>query len=133
MLDFLVDFSSEFSWIEYLIEIALLILAAAFLRGFGMSWLRERVDKEPAGIQELLLVVLDKALVPVLLLAVVAASLNLFPVPARLLFLLNRCIYAAFLISLLYYASQASQILLNHWLSRSAGSEAMQGESRLLE
>ena len=45
---------------------------------------------------------------------------------------MNRCIYAAFLISLLYYASQASQILLNHWLSRSAGSEAMQGQSRML-
>ena len=132
MLEFLVDFSSGFSWIEYLIEIALLILAATFLRGFGMRWLRERVREAPVAIQGRLLVVLDKALVPVLLLAVVAASLNLFPVPVRLLLILNRCIYAAFLISLLYYVSQASQILLNHWLSRSAGSEAMQEQSRML-
>jgi small-conductance mechanosensitive channel len=132
MLDFLIDFSSQFSWIGYLIEISLLILAAVFLRGLGMRWLRERLREKPAATQELLLVVLDKALVPVLLLAVVAASLNLFPLPLRLLYILNRCIYAAFLISLLYYASQASQILLNHWLSRNAGSEAIRGQSRML-
>ena len=132
MLDFLVDYSSQFSWIEYLIEIALLILAAAFLRGFGMRWMRERILKQPVAARGQLLVVLDKALVPVLLLAVVAASLNLFPVPARLLFVLNRGIYAAFLISLLYYGAQASQILVNRWLSRSAGSEAMQVQSQML-
>jgi small-conductance mechanosensitive channel len=130
MLDLLTAFSSEFSWLEYLLQIGLLTAAAWFLRRMGMKLLRERARQRPSPLSELLLVLLNKALVPILLLAVLAASLNLFPLPEKVLTVLNRGVYAAFLIVVLYYGFQATQILLNHWLSRSAADEAMREPSR---
>ncbi len=132
MLDFLSGFSSEFSWLEYLFQIGLLIAAAWFLRRFGMNMLRKRAQERPTETSGLLLALLDKALVPVLLLAVMAASLNLFPFSARLLAVLNRGIYVASLVVVVYYGWQATQVLLNHWLARSTAGEAMRQPARLL-
>ena len=131
MLKFWSEFSSQYSWLEYLLEIGLLGLAAWFLRRFGMRWLHAR----PGGrttLHDQLLVVLEQALVPTLRLAVVAVALNLFPLRPKLLAVLNRAIYVASLAVALYYGSQATQLLLNQWLAKSEGSEAMREPTRFL-
>ncbi len=132
MLELLTEFSSSFSWLDYAVEIGLLILAAWVLRRFVIRWLRQRARREPTNLQDRVLAVLDSALVPVLLLAVLAASLNLFPLREKLLLVLNRFIYAAFLAVLLYYGSQTFQILMSHWLARSEANEAMREPARYL-
>lgn len=132
MLDLLTEFSSQFSWLDYVVEVGLLVVAAWVLRRFVMRWLRERARTKPTTLQDQVLAVLNAALVPALVLAVLAASLNLFPLREKLLTVLNRCIYAALLAVLLYYGSQAFQILLNHWLARTEGNEAMREPARLL-
>ena len=130
MLEFWRELSTQLPWLDYVVEIVLMVLAAWFVRKFGMGWLRAQARKTALGDQ--LLAVLDRALGPALLLAVLAASLNLFRFPAKLLVVLNRALYIGFLSLLLYYGAQALQLLLNQWLARKENSEAMREPIRFL-
>ena len=130
MPEFWRELSTQRPWLENVLEIVLMVLGAWLVRQFGMGWLRAKARR--AGLGNQVLAVLDRALIPTLLLAVLAASLNLFRLPVKLLAVLNRILYVGFLGVLLYYGSQAMQILLNQWLARKEGSEAMREPTRFL-
>jgi small-conductance mechanosensitive channel len=113
---------------RYAIEICLLIFTAWLVRRISLRWLRARGKTS----QHQIFAVLDQAIIPLLLLGLLAAILNLFPVPAKLLAILNRAIYVVFLVVLLYYASRATQGALNRWLARTEGNESARDTSRFL-
>jgi small-conductance mechanosensitive channel len=61
---------------------------------------------------------------PILVIAVVSAGFNLFPLSGRLLTILNRSFYIAVLAIGIYCVAKAVLILLNQWIESSEGRES---------
>ena len=59
-----------------------------------------------------------------LVIAVVSAGFNLFPLSGRLLTVLNRSFYVAILVVGIYCVTKATLILLNQWLTSNEGRES---------
>jgi small-conductance mechanosensitive channel len=115
-----------------LIEIALLILAAWVLRRFVIGWLQRWARRTKTPLDDELVRLLGHALIPALVLGILAASLNLFPVSAKFLVVMNRILYFSILAVALYYGSKALQLVLNRWLERTAARETLREPVRFL-
>jgi small-conductance mechanosensitive channel len=122
----------QYPWLSYVLEVAALVLAAWVLRSFVMRWLRGWAAQTPNVLDDQLVTLLDRALKPVLALAVAAASLNLFPLSEKLLGVLNRVLYLSALALGLYFLAQAVLLILQNWIARSPARETLREPARLL-
>ncbi|MCI0620078.1 MAG: mechanosensitive ion channel family protein [Acidobacteria bacterium] len=132
MLERWTELSSRFPWAEYTLEILALLLGAWVVRGFVMVWLRRWAGRSATPLDDALVALFDRALTPVVLLAVLAAALNLLPLSVRLLAVLNRVLYLGVLTVGLYFSTKALQLVLNHWLMKTEGRESLREPVRFL-
>jgi hypothetical protein len=66
----------------------------------------------------------ERMITPILVIGVVSAAFNLFPISGRLLTVLNRSFYIAVLAIGIYCVTKAVLILLNQWIESSEGRES---------
>jgi small-conductance mechanosensitive channel len=111
--------------IRYALEIAALILGAWLVRRLVIGQLRRLTRRTRTSLDDQLVTVLDRAIKPTLVFAIIAASLNLFPLPAKFLDVANRVLKLCVLALLLYYASKVLQLFLNAWLNRRVERESL--------
>jgi hypothetical protein len=71
-----------------------------------------------------LVALVERMITPILVIAVVSAGFNLFPLSGRLLTVLNRSFYIAILAIGIYCAAKAALILLNQWIESREGCES---------
>ena len=121
MIHQLGGFFSRFPWVLYVVKIVLLVVVALLLWRFVLAGLRRWARRKQAALIDGLVALVDQALVPFLGLAVVAASINLFPLSAKLLAVINRIVYLGVLAVGLYYSTRTAGLLLNHWITRAEG------------
>jgi small-conductance mechanosensitive channel len=121
MLPLWADFTSQYPWLPYVLQIAALVLGAWLLRRFVIGSLKRWAERTHTDVDDKIVALLGQALTLVLSLAVVAASLNLFPVPDRLLAVINRVLYLCVLAAALYFGAQMLLTLLGAWLARQPG------------
>lgn len=114
----LLEWWSQNLWLQNVGEIGVLVLAAWGLQKFVIRWFRRAAKRTESSLDDEIVALLDHALTPILMLAVVAVSLNLLPLSIRLLAVTNRLLYLGTLIIGLYFASKVIQLFLNRWLAR---------------
>jgi small-conductance mechanosensitive channel len=71
-----------------------------------------------------LVALIERMTTPILVIAVVSAGFNLFPLSGRLLTVLNRAFYVAILAIGIYCVAKAALLLLNQWIESSEGRES---------
>lgn len=132
MFDQWVEVFSQHPWLGYGMQIVVLILGAWLLRTVVMRRLRRWAERTTTDVDDQIVALLDRALTPLLALAVLAASLNLFALPPRLLVVINRVIYLSALGLALYFAFRFLLVLLDGWLLRSPSRESLRQPVTLL-
>jgi small-conductance mechanosensitive channel len=105
-------------WLIYLLEIVGLIVGAWVFRALGIGQLRRITRRTSTTLDDQVVNILDRAIKPTLILAIGAASLNLMPLPMKLLSWANRFVSVSVIAVLLYYIAKLFQLFLNAWLSR---------------
>jgi hypothetical protein len=118
MLDHLLPVISQYEWLKYALQIGGLVLAAWIIHRFVTRWLSQLTLRTATTLGDQLVALLTGALKPILILAVADSSLNLFPLSAKLLAVINRGLYLTALAVALYYGSKAVLLLSGHWLSK---------------
>jgi len=113
---FLSQLYNQRAWLKYAVEILVLVVAAGVVRSITLRLLRRWTSRSDWKHKRFLLALLERVITPVLVLAVISASLNLFPLSDKLLKVLNRGFYIAVLSVGLYCAAKAAMMLLNRWL-----------------
>ena len=114
----------QHAWIKYALEIFLLMLAAGVVRVIALRLLKGWTTLLNWKHKHFLVALLERMITPILVIAVVAAGFNLFPLSGKLLTVLNRSFYIAILVVGIYCVAKATLILLNHWLTSSQGRES---------
>lgn len=123
---------SRTPWLVPLGEIALFVCAACAVYLLVIRWVRRIVKRTATTIDDALIDILDHALRPALLLAVMAASVNLFELPRKLMAVSNRILYLSVLGVALYYGMKMAELLLNYWFSRTSAHESVHEPVRFL-
>ena len=119
------DFLGSHSYLAYLFELALLILGAWIFRAVILGQLRRFAKKTFTTLDDDLIALLDRAIKPLLILAIAAASLNMLPLSGKLLRVTNRVITVCVIAIVLFYVSKAVQVVINAWLSRRAERQSL--------
>lgn len=132
MFDQWVEVFSQRPWLKYGMEIVVLILGARLLHAVVMRRLRQWARRTATDADDQIVELLDRALMPLLTLAVLAVSINLFELPARLLQVVNRLIYLGALTLALYFGFRLFLVVLNNWMRRSPGRESLRQPVTLL-
>lgn len=107
----------QHAWVKYVLAISLFVAAAAVTRLISMYLLR-RWDRALLSRHEKLIALLKRLVTPALAIGLVAACINLFPLSAKLLKVLNRFLYISILALGMYWAAKAALIFLNQWLEK---------------
>ena len=127
MKDLILPFSqllAQHSWIKYALEITLLTLGAGALRVVTLRLLKRWTAYLNWKHKHLLVTLAERMITPILVIAVVSAAFNLFPLSGRLLTVLNRSFYVAVLAIGIYCVAKAVLILLSQWIESSEGRES---------
>ena len=119
-------------WLAYALEIAALILGAWILRALIIGQLRRLTRRTRTNLDDALVDILDRAIKPTLVLAIIAASLNILPLPSKFMSLANRLVTVCVIALLLYYSSKVLQLFLNAWLSRRVERESFREPIRFV-
>ena len=112
-------------WIGYTLEIAAMVLGAWLFRTLVIGQLRRLSRRTRTALDDELVAILDRAIKPTLVFAITAASLNLFPLPAKLLHVANRIVTVCVIALLLYYGAKVLQLFLNAWLNHRVERESL--------
>ena len=123
---------SRAPWLVPLGEIALFICAACAVYLVVIHWVRRMVKRTTTTMNDALIDLLDHALRPALLLGVMAASVNLFELPRKLMAVSNRVLYLSVLAVALYYAMKMAELLLSYWFSRTSAHESVHEPIRFI-
>ncbi|MFB3915282.1 MAG: mechanosensitive ion channel family protein [Terriglobales bacterium] len=115
----------QYPWAVYVAQIAAVILAGWITRRVLIGHLKRFAKRTETTYDDALVAIIDAAIKPLIVLAVLAVSLNLFALPPKLLKVSNRMLVLGALSVTLYYGSKVVQLLLNAWLERRAGSESV--------
>lgn len=107
-------------WVGTIVEIVAILIAAWLVRTVVLRLLRTWANRTSVTWDDAVVDLLDRAMKPLLLLAVLTASLNLLDLPPKLLRVSNRVFTVLVLAVILYYLSRIVQVLLDAWLSRKA-------------
>lgn len=122
----------QHSWLAYSLQIAALISGAWIVRVAIIGRLRRLTKKTRTNLDDRLIDILDRAIKPALALAVIVATMNLFPLSPKLLKVANRVVTLAVLAVILFYASKVLQLLLNSWLDRRVERESLREPVRFI-
>lgn len=125
MLWFLRQMFTQHPWLKQLVEIVLLIGAAGLVGSFARRWLRRWAKHSDKAFHHSLILLLDRAIPPVLVLVVVTASLHLFALSAKAMEVIDRIFYVGVLGVILYYASKLAHVFLSRWLEGNPGRRAL--------
>ncbi len=106
----------DHAWAKYAFEVLLLILAAGIVRVIGLRLFRRWTAHLNWKHKQFLTVLVERMMTPILLITVVSACFNLFPLAGKLLIVLNRSFYVAILVVGIYCAARATLVLLSQWL-----------------
>ena len=112
------------AWIKYALEIILLTLGAGMVRVVILRLFNRWTMRLNWKHKHFLVALVERMITPILVIAVVSAGFNLFPLSGRLLTVLNRSFYIAVLAIGIYCAAKAMLILLNQWIESSEGRES---------
>jgi small-conductance mechanosensitive channel len=127
MKDLILLFSqllAQHAWIKYALEISLLTLGAGVVRVVILRLLKRWTMQLNWKHKHFVVALVERLITPILVIAVVSAGFNLFPLSSRLLTVLNRSFYIAVLAIGIYCAAKAVLILLNQWIESSEGRES---------
>jgi uncharacterized membrane protein len=105
----------EYPWMIPGARLLGLVIGAWILRKFLLHRLHALAAKTETKVDDHLTELLERVIAPLLILGVLAASLNMLPLPIRFLTLLNRLVYLCTIVVALYYGLQAVQVLLARW------------------
>ncbi len=119
-------------WLAYVLEIAGLVVSAWVFRALIIGQLRRLTRRTSSRLDDELVNLLDRMIRPLLVFALIAASLNLFPLSAKLLRVCNRIVTACVIAVVLYYGSKVLQLFLNAWLGRRVEREALREPIRFV-
>jgi small-conductance mechanosensitive channel len=120
-----VHFSKQYPWLGYLIEVALLILAAWIVRRVAISYLTALAKRTRATFDDKIVALLASALRPFLALAVAAVTINSLPIPGHILALCNRLLMLGTIGIALYYVYQAVLVGFIAWLEHSSARKTL--------
>jgi small-conductance mechanosensitive channel len=115
---------AQHAWIKYALEIALLTLGAGVARVVTLRLFKRWTMLLNWKHKRFLVALVERMITPILVIAVVSAAFNLFPLSGRLLTVLNRSFYVAVLTIGIYCVAKAVLILLNQWIESSEGRES---------
>lgn len=132
MLKQWLDWLLRYPELKYVLQIAGLILLAWLVRRFVMGWLHRWAAKTETRLDDALVRILSRALAPLLIIGVITASLNLFPLSDKLLAVLNRILYLGALLVALWFASQVVQLLVGYWIQKRGGEAALMDPARFI-
>lgn len=132
MVERWMEFSGQRPWLGYVVEIGFLVLGSWLLKTFVIRWLQRWAQRTESSLDDALVKLLGRAVTPILLLAVLASSINLFPLSVRLLAVINRILYFGILTVVLYFGSKAAQLILESWLASSPGRESLRDPVQFL-
>ncbi|MGE5206229.1 MAG: mechanosensitive ion channel family protein, partial [Chlamydiota bacterium] len=121
---------ASYPWILPVAELVAAVLGAWILRTVVLRQLRHLAAKTKAQVDDALVDLIDRAITPSLILGVVAIALGVLHLPPAFRHTTNRILLLATLAVVLYYASQAVQLLVNAWLSRRVPDESMRDPIR---
>jgi small-conductance mechanosensitive channel len=107
---------AQHAWIKYALEITLLTLGAGVLRVVTLRLFKRWTLHLNWKHKHFLVALVERMITPILVIAVVSAAFNLFPLSGRLLTVLNRSFYIAVLVIGIYCAAKTVLILLNQWI-----------------
>ncbi|HEY7097385.1 MAG TPA: mechanosensitive ion channel family protein [Terriglobales bacterium] len=113
-------------------EIVAMVLGAWLFRVLVIGQLRRLSRQTKSQVDDELIAILNQAIKPVLVLAIIAASLNLFPLPVKLVHVANRIVTICVIALLLYYVSRVLQLFLNSWLNRRVERESLREPIRFV-
>jgi hypothetical protein len=121
----LVQFLGQHHELYYVFEIIGLVAAAWVLRKLVFHHLSQWARRTVTTVDDELVLLLDRAVKPLLILGVVAVSLNLIPLSDKFLLPANRILKVLVIAVALYYGAKVVQLLLGAWLSRSPSRSEM--------
>jgi small-conductance mechanosensitive channel len=122
----------SFTWWKHPTQIAILAFAAWIVHRYVLRWLRRLTARTQTKVDDLIIDLLDSALKPVLLLAVLAAALNMLPLSRKFLDVANRTIYLVALAVVLYYATRLLQLILEQWMQRTEAQPSLREPLRFV-
>jgi small-conductance mechanosensitive channel len=114
---------AQHAWIKYALEITLLTLGAGVVRVLTLRLFKRWTMHLNWKYKHFRVALVERMITPILVIAVVSAGFNLFPLSGRLLTVLNRSFYVAILAIGIYCVAKAVLILLNQWIENSEGRE----------
>jgi small-conductance mechanosensitive channel len=120
MLKFLQDYftgSTAPAWLGPIIEISGIVVAAVLFRLVVLRVCRHWAARTATTLDDAIVVLVDRAINPLLALGIIAIALNLVSLPVRLQSVTNRLLTLITIGVALYYTSQLLQLLLDAWLS----------------
>ena len=112
---------AQHAWIKYALEITLLTLGAGVLRVVTLRLFKRWTMLLNWKNKHFLVALVERMITPILVIAVVSAAFNLFPLSGRLLTVLDRSFYVAVLAIGIYCVAKAVLILLTNGLKAVKG------------
>jgi small-conductance mechanosensitive channel len=106
------------AWWRHPAEVLVLGTAAWILHHFLIGWLRRLAARTPGRLDDALVEVLDRALRPLLVVAVAAGALNLLPLARSTRILVNRSFGLAAVLIGLYFLLRLLQVAVVAWAER---------------
>ena len=123
-------FSQGYPWLGYVVEIALLLLAGWVVHRLIVRYLVTWAKKTETTFDDEIVALISSALKPLLLMGVMAVTINSVPIPSRILVLSNRLLTLAIIAVALYYAYRIVLIVSTAWLARGNGHESLLDPAR---
>src|SRR5215469_3017722 len=117
-------FFEQNPWAKYVIEIFLIVVGAIIARSIVFLLLNRWLRRFHPSYRRLADVV-GRLVTPALLIAVVAAAFNLFPLSDKLLIVLNRFFYIAILVLGIYCVAKVTMAFLDQWIDRDESRKPM--------
>jgi small-conductance mechanosensitive channel len=106
------------AWWRHPTEVLVLSVAAWVLHHFLIGWLRRLAARTPGSLDDALVGVLDRALRPLLVVAVAAGTLNLLPLGRSTRLLINRSLGLLALLIGLYFLLRLLRVAVLVWAER---------------
>ena len=119
-------------WLLALVEICGMLAGAWVLRHLVIHRLRRLAQRTSNQLDDQLVELADRAVKPLLILAVGLIALNLVTLPPKADLIANKVVFLLLLTTGLYYGSKAVRLVLDAWLSRLPGRESLREPTRFI-
>lgn len=123
---------AQHAWLKQAFEIAVFVVVAWLLNGLARSAVRRWTPKLAPSLHRSLTTVFHRVITPLLVLAVITLSVQLFPVPGRIMTVIHKVIYMGILAVILYYLFRIAQLFVDRWLEGTSGRRSMREPVRFV-